>query len=146
MADVSSTLYSLVPNGTLKVASLPIAASHTAYAGTTCCIDTANPGAVYPATTGSTTLVPIGKFNDTVTAGAGGTAQVGVTLDREHYITYYDSVTGGGAVTALNLFQTVNLASNHEVTTTASGSPTLSVVGRVWVILPNGTVGVETPW
>jgi len=143
MAALTATRVQLVLRGTLKKTSFPLAAGVKAWENGMCCIDTAAAGSVKPGAV-STTLKPIGKFTANVDNSAGtGTVQVGVELTREVDVEYWDSVTGAGAVTSANLFQTVYIASDHEVTTTSTGA---SPYGVVWAIGPQGypnAVGVE---
>jgi hypothetical protein len=144
MAALTGTYYVNIPDGRIKKFTAPLAIGQKAFEGGQVCVDSANPGAVYRSASGSTTLKPIGTFMANVDNSAGGTtAAVGVELNREVNLTYWDSVTGAGAVTASNLFSNVYIGSDHEVTTTSTGN---SVAGFVWKVLPNGKVGVEFPF
>jgi len=143
MAALTAARVILVPNGTLKKATFPLAAGVKAWQNGMACVDSANVGAVYPATV-STTLLAIGKFLDSVDNSAGGTTvPIGVELTRERLVEYWDSVTGAGAITISNLFQDVYIASDHELTTVSTGA---SKYGKVWTIAAQGypaSVGVE---
>ena len=127
----------------LNFITLPLPAGYTAYSGGRACLDTANPGYVYPAYTGQNTLIPIGVFvNNTAVVGS-ATAVVNVQLEpNEVVVTNWDSVTGAGAVTIANQLQEVYLASDHEVTTTAGSN---AKAGRVWDVNGDG-VWIQAPF
>jgi hypothetical protein len=148
MSALTAARVQLVFKGTIKKTTYPLKTGATAWAGGIAAIDTANPGYVFPFAAGTTTTKPIGWFLDSVNNSAGGTTvPIGVELFREHDVTYYDSVTGAGAVTAANLFQTLYGASDHEVTTSSSGSA--PVAGVMLGFGPQGypnAIGVEAPW
>lgn len=115
----------------IKSISYPLAIGQTVWEGGVACYDSAAFGVVKKAAV-STTLVPIGIFRQSVDNSAGGaTVPVGVELFEEKSIFWYDSVTSGGTVTVANLFQTLYLASDHEVTTTSTGA---SIAGRMFSI------------
>ena len=121
------------------VLSLPV--GYTATEGGAACLDTANPGYVYPAYAGQSTLIPIGQFK----VGSGqiaGPANVGVELDAPVWLRNYDSVTGSGAVTISNQLQEVYLSSDHEVTSAAGSN---GKAGRVWDVNGDG-VWVQGPF
>ena len=99
------------------------------------CLDTANQGAVYSGATGSTTLIPIGKFLSSVANTSGASINVLVELNEEVWCRNWDSVTGGNAVTITNLLADVYIFSDHEVTTSSS---TASRAGRVWDVNGDG--------
>lgn len=144
MGALTAARVSLVGRGTIKKATFPLGAgAPKAWDGAMACIDTANVGAVWPGKV-ATTLKAIGEFQQTVDNSAGGTTvPIGVELFRERELKYWDSVTGGGAITIANLFQTVYIASDHEVTTVSTGA---SIYGIVWAVGPQGApgaVGVE---
>lgn len=126
----------------IKSISYPLAVGAKAFEGGVACYDTGAFGSVKQAAV-STTLVGIGLFRQTFDNSSGsGTVPIGVELFHECDIAWLDSVTGGGAITIANLFQTVYYASDHEVTTTSTGA---SVAGRVFSInMGNypGAVGV----
>jgi hypothetical protein len=144
MAALTGPRVALVGRGTVKKTTFPLKAGATAWDGGVACIDTANPGSVVPADGVTTTLKPIGTFTTSVNNSAGsGIAMVGVELFREREVYYYDSVTGAGAVTESNLFSDLYLASDHEVTTVATGSP----AGFAWrIVHPGGYIAVEAPF
>jgi hypothetical protein len=146
MAKLTAARVVLVPRGKLKKASFPLGYGVTAgqaWENGMACIDTANLGAVWAASV-STTLKPIGKFIESKDNSAGGaTIPIGVELTRERDLEYWDSVTGAGSITIANLFQTLYIASDHELTTSSSGA---SIYGVMWTFSPQGYpngVGVE---
>ena len=126
-----STFTALMPTG------------YTAWEGATACIDTANPGLVYPAYAGQSTLIPVGWFIGGSVNNQSGTGNVNVTFRfiSEVWLRNYDSVTGSGAVTISSQFSEVYLASDHEVTTTAGSN---AKAGRVWDVNGDG-VWVQQP-
>jgi hypothetical protein len=115
----------------IKTISYPLAVGAKAWDNGMACYDTSAFGSVKQGAV-STTLVPIGSFRGSFDNTSGSTTvPIGVELNEEKEIQWWDSVTGGGAVTIANLFQTVYIASDHEVTTTTTGA---SVAGRVFSI------------
>ena len=140
MAALTSTRSTWVR--AISTVQAPLPTSYTATEGGAACIDTANLGAVYPAVSGSTTLIPIGKFVSSVKNTSGSNINVSVKLDQEVWVRNWDSVTGGGAVTISNQFAVVYMSSDHEVTTTSTSN---SKAGRVWDVNGDG-VWVEQPW
>jgi hypothetical protein len=128
----------LVPTGTIKKVTYPLAIGAKAFQNALACIDTGAVGSVKQGAV-STTLKPIGFFVDSLdnTSGA-ATVPIGVELFQEKSVQYWDSVTGAGAITVANLFQDVYIASDHELTTVATGA---SVYGKVWAISPSGYPG-----
>lgn len=130
----------------IKTITYPLLVGAKAFEGGIACYDTAALGGVKQGAV-STTLVPIGLFRGTFDNTSGSaTVPIGVELFEEKSVTWYDSVTGGGAITIANLFQTVYLASDHEATTVSTGA---SVAGRVFSInMGNypGAVGVVAPF
>jgi hypothetical protein len=123
------------------VLSLPV--GYKAFEGGAACLDTANPGSVYPGASGTSTLIPIGKFLTTFDNSSGSAAVgVQVKLDYERVCRNYDSVTGSGAVTISNQLQEVYIASDHEVTTTVGSN---GKAGRVWDANGDG-IWVEGPY
>jgi hypothetical protein len=123
---------------------MPLPAGQVAYEGGIACIDTANLGGVYRGATGSTTLVPIGWFTETVDNSAGGVSvPVGVRLNREVRLSYWDSVTGANAVTSAKVGGTAYIADDHTLT---MSSTTASKAGRVWIVRSDGQIGVEFPF
>jgi hypothetical protein len=146
MSALTAARVVLVEDGTIKKFVAPLKAGSTAWEGGVACIDSASTGSVTQGAV-STTLLPIGKFIQSVNNSAGGTTlPVGIELQRERNLTYLDSVTGGNAVTSANLFQKVYLTSDHELSTSSSGN---SKAGLVWAVGPQGypaAVGVEFPF
>lgn len=120
----------------------PMPTGQTAWEGGTACIDTANPGLIYPAAGSVSTQIPIGWFTMSLANTSGANANVNVKLNREVTLRNFDSVTGGGAVTISNQFSEVYLSSDHEVTTTSGSN---GKAGRVWDVNGDG-VWVETPF
>lgn len=143
MAALTAARTILVPKGTVKKTTFPLKAGAKVWEGGIACIDTADAGWVKNAAV-STTLKAIGRWLNSVDNSAGGaTVPVGVELSREIELEYWDSVTGAGAITIANLFATVYIASDHELTTVSTGA---SAYGVVWAIGPQGYpagVGVE---
>lgn len=127
---------------TISAITLMLPNGYTAWEGGAACLDTANPGYVYPAASGSTTLIPIGKFIQSLANTSGAAAGVQVKLDAEVICRNYDSVTGSNAVTIANQLEEVYLASDHEVTTSSSST---SKAGRVWDVNGDG-VWVQAPF
>lgn len=130
----------------IKTIAYPLAVGAKAWDNGMACYDTGAFGSVKQGAV-STTLVPIGQFRGSVDNTSGSTTvPVGVELNEEKEILWWDSVTGSGAVTIANLFQTVYIASDHEVTATSTGA---SVAGRVFSInMGNypGAIGVLPPY
>lgn len=127
----------------LSAVTLSLPTGYKAYEGGTACLDTASAGSVYPGASGTSTLIPIGKFLTTVDNSAGSAAVgVQVKLDVEIVCRNYDSVTGSGAVTISNQLQEVYIASDHEVTTTSTSN---GKAGRVWDVNGDG-VWVQGPF
>lgn len=141
MAALTAAFLVLAPFITIKKTVYPLAAGAKAFDGGMACYDTAAAGAVKQGAV-STTLKPLGKFLQTIDNTAGGSAvPIGVELDKEAECRVWDSVTGGGAITAANLFQTVYIASDHELTTVSTGaSPYGIVMGFSPQGYPNGVV------
>jgi hypothetical protein len=145
MAILTGPRVTLVPSGTIKKGTFPLGiAALKAWDGAMACIDTANLGAVWPGKV-STTQKAVGTFLETKdnSLNVSTTIPIGVELYRERELHYWDSVTGAGAITIANLFQVVYIASDHEVTTVATGA---SIYGLVWTVNPQGApgaVGVE---
>lgn len=143
MAALPSARVVLFPSGTIKKLSFPLPAGFSCQIGSAMGIDSANPGAVYPMAA-STTLTPIGSALQAVTGSS--TAQVGIELDRERNISYWDNATGGNACTVANsLGVNQYFQDDHTITTSASGN---SHSGRVWIVNAAGTgqVGIEMPF
>ena len=121
----------------IKKVTYPLAAGAKAFEGCMACIDTANLGSVVQGKV-STTLVRIGLFTGTFDNTAGGaTVPIGIDLDEEIWLTWFDSVTGGGAITIANLFQVAYIATDHELTTVTTGA---SKAGIIWAI--GGAFGI----
>ena len=143
MSALTAARVILVSPGAIKNVTYPLAAGAKAFENGMACYDTSAYGAVVRGAV-STTLVPIGTFTGTFDNSAGGaTVPIGIELFKEHQLTYWDSVTGGGAITIANLFQLVYIADDHTLTTVSTGA---SAFGRVWWVSPPGYpagVGVE---
>jgi hypothetical protein len=129
MAALTAPRVQLLFRETIKKVVYPLAAGASAWENGMACIDTAAAGVVKPGAV-STTLIRIGLFTQSVTAG-GTAVPVGVELDEEITIDWFDSVSSGGTVTIANLFQTLFIASDHEVTTTSTGA---SKAGIMWAL------------
>lgn len=138
MAALTAARTVLVPRGTIRKGTFPLAIGAKAFEGGIACLDTAAAGAVKQGAV-STTLKPIGWFLQSIdnTSGA-ATVPIGVELFQEKEIQYWDSVTGGGAITSANLFQDVYIADDHTLTTVSTGA---SVYGKVWAVAPSGYPG-----
>lgn len=120
----------------IKKVTYPLAAGATAWENGIACIDTSAAGALKQGAA-STTLIRVGLFTQSVNNSAGGTiVPVGVDLDEEIWIDWFDPA-GSGTPTIANLFQMMYLASDHEVTTTSSGN---SKAGIMWAL--GGTFGI----
>lgn len=113
-----------------------------AYADTTAGVVRGGKGA---GSTWTANLQPIGIFEADIdnTSGA-ATVQIQVTLDKEIFLRFLDSVTGGNAVTASNLFQDVYVFDNNTVTTSSTGS--VSKAGRVWMVDATDGIGLQGYW
>jgi hypothetical protein len=144
MAALIAPRVTLVRQWAMKKATFPLGIGAKAWEGGMACIDSARVGAVWPGSV-ATTLKDIGWFMGSVDNSAGGaTVPVPVELTREKWLQLWDSVGGGGAITNANLFQQVYIASDHELTTVATGA---SPVGIVWLVggvngYPNA-IGIE---
>lgn len=127
---------------TISTWAYPLAANTKVYAGGVACIDSAN-NVVTKGASGSTTLLAIGTFVETVdnTGGAAGAVWVSVELFWEITVLWYASVTGANAVTSSALFTDVYLADDQTVTTASSGN---SKAGRVWAIDALNGIAVES--
>ncbi len=125
----------------LKNVALPIAAGATVYLGGIACIDTAA-AIAKNAVAGTATLIPVGEWLETVDNSAGtATVYAMCNLTTELWMRWYDSDTGGNAVTASNLYATVYLLDDHTVTTTVGSN---SKAGRVWAVDAVKGIGVVT--
>lgn len=142
MAALSAKRVTLIPNGTIRLIALPLPSGKTAWTGGTACVDSSNPGVVVPGVAGSATLTPIGVFNQDLANTSGSNQLVGVTLFKEVELSYFDNVSGGGAVALANILTTGYIADDHSVTTTSSGN---SALGRIWIFNAAGTgqIGVQ---
>lgn len=148
MSDLTTARIVLTEDRTIKKCVFPLGGAIKAVDGCIACIDSANVGYIWSGTAGTTTKKPVGWFTQTVdnTAGASGAVGVGVNLFREHLVEVWDSVVSTGAITIANLFQTLYVASNHELTTVSSGN---SAYGVMWGFSPQGYpngVVVEPLW
>jgi hypothetical protein len=122
---------------------LPLAAAATAWQGGIACLDTSAQD-VTPGAAGSTTLIKVGEFAESFDNSAGtATTTVMVSLDRELVLRWYDSVTGGNAVTASNLFSVCYIADDHTATMSSASN---SKLGRVWAVDAVKGIGVESPF
>jgi hypothetical protein len=125
---------------TLKNVPLLMASGTKAWVDGIACLDTsahvATPGAA-----GNANLIKVGEWLENVDNSLGtASTYVMTNLDVEIVVRWYDSVTGGNAVTAANLYGLCYLFSDHEVTSSASGN---STAGRVWMVDPVFGVAVE---
>ncbi len=144
MAALIAPRYVNVRQGSIKKGTFPLGIGVKAWEGGMACIDSARVGAIWPGSVAAT-LKDVGWFMGSVDNSAGGTTVgVPVELARERWLQYWDSVGGGGAITIANLFQQVYIASDHELTTVATGA---SPAGIVWLVggvngYPNA-IGIE---
>lgn len=131
MSALTAARVGLALQQKIKTIAYPLATGAKAWENGVVCYDTGAYGSVKQGAV-STTLVPIGLFRGSFDNTAGSaTVPIGVELFTEKDVTWYDSVTGAGAITIANLFQPVYLASDHEVTTVTTGA---SQAGRVYSI------------
>jgi hypothetical protein len=138
MADLLTTRVVLVPTGTIKKTTFPLIAGGKATEGCIVGYDTGAYGSIKGTGLTAATFVPIGWALQTIDNSANGAnVACGVELQEEANISYWDSVTGAGAITIANLFQSVYVLDNHTLTTTAGGS----IAGRVFSISPGGYPG-----
>jgi hypothetical protein len=144
MSALTATRVVLVREATIKKTSMPLAAGEKVFKGGAVAYDTARPGAMYKFATGVTTMVPFAWASDDVDNSAGSSAvSCPVECFREHFIQYWDSVTGANAITSGNLFDVAYGADDHTLT---KSSTTASKYGRVWAFSPQGypgAIGVE---
>lgn len=130
MAALTAPRVQLVFRETIKKVVYPLAPGVKAFENGMACIDTAAAGVVKPGAT-SATLIRIGLFTQTIDNSAGGSAvPVGVDLDEEITIDWFDPA-GSGTPTIANLFSVLWIASDHEVTTTSTGA---SKAGIMWAM------------
>lgn len=121
----------------IKKITYPLVAGGTAWGGGIACINTAALGSVTNGQSGVATLIRIGLFINNVNNSAGGAAvPVGVDLDEEIMLDWFDAA-GTGTPTIANLFQMMYIASDHEVTTTTTSN---SKAGIMWAL--GGTFGI----
>lgn len=118
---------------------LVLAGSTSVFEGGIACLDTS----AHVCTKGAASnanLIRVGEFlQDYDNSGSTATANVMVSLNQEIVIRWYDSVTGGSAVTVANLYATVYIFDDHTLTTSSSGN---SSAGRLWAVDPVKGVGV----
>ncbi len=146
MSALTARRVTLKSPGTIESTSLPLAAGYKAWTNGVACKDTANPGAVYPARSGSATLVPVGLFQADLDNSAGATAvPVPVRLNREVKLTWLENDTGSNAITvAGHLLSNQYLLDDHTVTAASAGN---SHSGTVWIVDgQTGQVAVEYPF
>jgi hypothetical protein len=119
--------------------ALPLANGFHGVQGTMAVYDTSD-NLIKPAASGSTTLVPIGRFENDVDNTA-GSAPVNclVRLDRPVLITYWANDTVNPVT---ELFSKAYMLDNQTVTESASGN---SLAGEVWRIDAIKGIGVVTP-
>jgi hypothetical protein len=122
----AATITRLPLKETLSTVALPLAAQHV-YGGTRACWDTST-GTIKKAAVGSTTLVPIGIFEQDADNTAAGAPYVNVILDREIMCQWFDN-DGTNTVVAANLGGTVYLTDDHTVGNLSTGN---SAAGRAW--------------
>lgn len=126
---------------TYDVVPLPLASGsgQTAFKGGIACIDTSAHNAKVAAA-GNANLIPVGEWIQQYDNTSGtGTVQVMCRLYQEITVRWYDSDTGGNAVTVSNLYSDVYLLDDHTVTTSSSGN---SKAGKVWAVDAVKGVGI----
>src|SRR5450432_1249894 len=147
MSALIQPFVTLAPSRTIKRSVALLGVGAVAWEGGIVCVDSARPGAVWPAAGGIATLTPVGIFAASIDNSLGATVvQIGIELQRERPVRYFDSVTGAGAVTLASMFAMLFLASDHELTTVATGN---SPAGRMLAMSPLGYpsgIGVEFPF
>jgi hypothetical protein len=119
---------------------LPLKAGTIAQINTIAAVDTSDQ-TVKPAVSGSTTLLPVGRFAQFYDNSEGSTSvTVRVKLFRPIPVQWFQSATGSGAITSSNLFSNVYLLDNQTLTATSSGN---SVAGRVFMLDAIKGVGIS---
>jgi hypothetical protein len=111
-----------------RTISLPLTSGQKVYQGGMACYDTAATGGLKKGAV-STTLVRIGDFAESADNTSGGAPNVNVRLEIERFGTWYDNVTGAGAVIASDIFGLAYIVDDHTVTRTSTGA---SVAGLIW--------------
>lgn len=129
MADLTTARIVLARSKSIKKIVYPLGAATKAVEGCMAAIDSARAGFIWSPTVIATEKA-VGWFTSTVdnTGGGSGALGVGIEFFREHECQIWDSVGGGGAITIANLFQTVYIASNHELTTVSTGASAYGLV------------------
>jgi hypothetical protein len=122
---------------TFSELALPLAVQ-SVFKGGAACYDTAALGSVKKGAA-TATLVPIGLFaEDAVNAGAAGSVQVMVRLQREIHVTWFENA--GNITLAANLFGPAYFVDDHTVSATVG---TNGPAGRIWDVDPIKGVAVE---
>lgn len=119
--------------------SFPLANNEVAEKGKLACIDTANSGVIVAGKT-ATGLVCIGYFNESFTGN--GTKKVQIKLHREIQVTYWESDTAGGAITAADRGTACYVKDSQTVTKTSTGA---SIAGMVLDVVAGRGVAVFFP-
>lgn len=121
---------------TIRRAGMQLAAGQKVFKNTIACIDTST-GTVKQGTA-STTLKPIGVFNEDLDNSAGGSSvEVDVNFIDEIVIVWW---ANGSSITAANIGSTAYILDNVTVTTVATGH---SALGTILAIDPVKGVGVH---
>ncbi len=125
---------------TWKYHLFSLAAHKTAWQGARACIDTST-GYCVPAVAGSSTLVPIGVFAESVDNAAGASAvDVNVNLDKEIVLRWFNNDDGGGAIASTDLLKTCYLKDDQTVTISSASN---SAAGQIWAVDTSDGVAVR---
>jgi len=122
----------LVQDGYMQKMTYSLLANQAVYDGGAAYFDTGSYGTVTG--TPSATTRFIGKFF-MPPASSASAQSAGVILRSEIWVSWWDSVTGGNAVTSANMFAPVYWKDNHTLSTSSGDGP---VAGRVVGFAPVG--------
>jgi hypothetical protein len=131
-AALTASRIILTNPGTIKKTTYSLLANQAVYDGGAAYFDTSAYGTVTG--TPSTTTIWIGWFL-APPASSASNQNVDVELVEEISIAYWDSVTGGNAVTAANMFQPLYWSDNHTLTTASASA---QIAGRLVAFAPVG--------
>jgi hypothetical protein len=124
---------------TFKTIKKILATNETAVEGKHAAVDTSD-GLVYDCDTASTTLIPIGRFAESLALGD-GTTEVLIDLYDEFSMQNWKNDTAPNNVLAANLFSSVYIK-DGETVSTSSASSTRSVAGRA-IAIEDGRIYVQ---
>lgn len=128
-----------IRNRTYKTIKKILATNETAVKGRHAAIDTSD-GLVYDCDTASTTLIPIGRFAESLALGD-GTTEVLIDLYDEFSMHNWANDTAPNNVVAANLFGSVYIKDSQTVST-SDGGGTRSVAGRA-IAIDGSTIYVQ---